>query len=140
MTRIFGVPGEEDFAFMMALEDSFTEFILTRHEQGAAFMAEVQGRLRGEPGVCLGTLGPGAANLETRWTTSGLGAACLFVSWGLSFVALGARDIEPAARWARLEIRADGALAIFDDPKATNISPARCMTCPRRCYGLREGP
>ncbi len=63
--RVFGVPGEENAALMMALDASSIEFVLTRHEQGAAFMAEVHGRLTGEPGVCLGTLGPGAANLVT---------------------------------------------------------------------------
>ena len=63
--QIFGVPGEENAHFMMSLEDSPIEFILTRHEQGASFMAEVHGRLTGEPGVCLGTLGPGATNLIT---------------------------------------------------------------------------
>lgn len=62
---IFGVPGEENAHFMMALEDSPIEFLLTRHEQGAAFMADVYGRLTGEAGVCLGTLGPGATNLVT---------------------------------------------------------------------------
>jgi acetolactate synthase-1/2/3 large subunit len=65
VTRVFGVPGEENAALMMALDASSVEFVLTRHEQGAAFMAEVHGRLTGEPGVCLGTLGPGAANLVT---------------------------------------------------------------------------
>jgi len=63
--QIFGVPGEENAHFMMSLEDSPIEFVLTRHEQGASFMAEVHGRLTGEPGVCLGTLGPGATNLIT---------------------------------------------------------------------------
>lgn len=62
---IFGVPGEENADFMMALEDSPIQFILTRHEQGAAFMADVYGRLTGEAGVCMGTLGPGATNLVT---------------------------------------------------------------------------
>ncbi len=62
---IFGVPGEENADFMMALEDSSIQFVLCRHEQGAAFMADVFGRLTGEPGVCLGTLGPGATNLVT---------------------------------------------------------------------------
>ena len=65
VTRVFGVPGEENAELMMALNASSIEFVLTRHEQGAAFMAEVHGRLTGEPGVCLGTLGPGAANLVT---------------------------------------------------------------------------
>ncbi|SEW19223.1 acetolactate synthase-1/2/3 large subunit [Cognatiyoonia koreensis] len=63
--RIFGVPGEENADFMIALEKSEIDFVLTRHEQGAAFMAAVHGRLTGEVGVCLGTLGPGATNLMT---------------------------------------------------------------------------
>ncbi|MFA0521891.1 thiamine pyrophosphate-binding protein, partial [Vibrio sp. 10N.222.55.E8] len=63
---IFGVPGEENADFMMSLEKSDKiKFILTRHEQGAAFMAEVYGRLKGTPAVCIGTLGPGATNLIT---------------------------------------------------------------------------
>ena len=63
---IFGVPGEENADFMMSLEKSKKiKFILTRHEQGAAFMAEIYGRLTGNPAGCLGTLGPGATNLLT---------------------------------------------------------------------------
>jgi acetolactate synthase-1/2/3 large subunit len=62
---IFGVPGEENADFMMSLDGSPIRFVLTRHEQGAAFMAEVYGRLDGNPAVCLGTLGPGATNLLT---------------------------------------------------------------------------
>ena len=62
---IFGVPGEENAHFMMALEASSIKFILCRHEQGAAFMADVYGRLTGRAGVCMGTLGPGATNLVT---------------------------------------------------------------------------
>jgi acetolactate synthase-1/2/3 large subunit len=63
---IFGVPGEETMGILEALSKSQRiTFIPTRHEQGAAFMADVWGRLTGEPGVCLGTLGPGATNLLT---------------------------------------------------------------------------
>ncbi|MDX1440982.1 MAG: acetolactate synthase large subunit [Nitrosopumilaceae archaeon] len=62
---IFGIPGEENADFMMSLADSKIKFILTRHEQGAAFMADVYGRLTGKVGVCLATLGPGATNLTT---------------------------------------------------------------------------
>ena len=62
---IFGVPGEENADFMMSLEGSSLRFVLTRHEQGAAFMAEVYGRLTGNAAGCLGTLGPGATNLIT---------------------------------------------------------------------------
>lgn len=65
ITYIFGVPGEENADFMMSLEGSSIRFVLTRHEQGAAFMAEAFGRLTGDPAVCLGTLGPGATNLIT---------------------------------------------------------------------------
>lgn len=62
---IFGVPGEENIDIMDALLDSRIKFITTRHEQGAAFMADVYGRLTGKPGVCMSTLGPGATNLIT---------------------------------------------------------------------------
>ncbi len=62
---IFGIPGEENLALMDALLDSPIQFITTRHEQGAAFMADVYGRLTGKAGVCLSTLGPGATNLVT---------------------------------------------------------------------------
>ena len=63
--RIFGVPGEENIDVMDALLESSIDFITTRHEQGAAFMADVCGRLTGRAGVCLSTLGPGATNLVT---------------------------------------------------------------------------
>lgn len=63
--EIFGIPGEENLDVMDALLDSNIRFILTRHEQGAAFMADVYGRLTGKAGVCLATLGPGATNLVT---------------------------------------------------------------------------
>ncbi|MDH5778107.1 MAG: acetolactate synthase large subunit, partial [Gammaproteobacteria bacterium] len=62
---IFGIPGEENLEVMDALLDSKIKFITTRHEQGAAFMADVYGRLTGKAGVCLATLGPGATNLIT---------------------------------------------------------------------------
>ena len=62
---IFGIPGEENMEIMDALVDSKIKFITCRHEQGAAFMADVYGRLTGKAGVCLSTLGPGATNLVT---------------------------------------------------------------------------
>jgi len=62
---IFGIPGEENLDLMDALLDSSIQFVLTRHEQGGAFMADVYGRLTGKAGVCLSTLGPGATNLVT---------------------------------------------------------------------------
>ncbi|MEZ5826052.1 MAG: acetolactate synthase large subunit [Geminicoccaceae bacterium] len=65
VTHIFGVPGEENADLMISLLDSDIEFVLCRHEQAAAFMADAYGRLTGKPGVCLATLGPGATNLVT---------------------------------------------------------------------------
>jgi len=65
VTHIFGVPGEENIDVLDALIDSPIEFVQTRHEQGAAFIADVYGRLTGKAGVCLSTLGPGATNLVT---------------------------------------------------------------------------
>jgi acetolactate synthase I/II/III large subunit len=62
---LFGLPGEENIDVMDALLGSPIRFITTRHEQGAAFMADVYGRLTGKAGVCLSTLGPGATNLIT---------------------------------------------------------------------------
>jgi acetolactate synthase-1/2/3 large subunit len=62
---IFGVPGEENIDLMDSLIGSSIQFVTTRHEQGAAFMADVYGRLTGRAGVCLSTLGPGATNLVT---------------------------------------------------------------------------
>jgi acetolactate synthase I/II/III large subunit len=62
---VFGVPGEENEDILFSLESSPVRFIPTRHESGAAFMADVYGRLTGKAGVCLATLGPGATNLLT---------------------------------------------------------------------------
>ena len=63
---IFGIPGEETNDLMISLSESETiKFILVRHEQAAAFMADVYGRLTNKIGVCLATLGPGATNLTT---------------------------------------------------------------------------
>jgi len=62
---VFGVPGEETEDLLFALEESSITFVPTRHEQGAAFMADVYGRTTGKAGVCMATLGPGATNLIT---------------------------------------------------------------------------
>ncbi len=80
---IFGVPGEENADFMMSLEKSTKiRFVLTRHEQGAAFMAEVYGRLTGHTAACLGTLGPGATNLITGVANSNMDRAPMLVLTG----------------------------------------------------------
>src|SRR6266567_2497879 len=61
----FGIPGEENLELMDSLRDSSIRFVLTRHEEAAAFMADVYGRLTTHAGVCLATLGPGSTNLVT---------------------------------------------------------------------------
>ncbi|KEO75788.1 acetolactate synthase large subunit [Anditalea andensis] len=70
---IFGVPGEENIDILQSIKASNIKLILTRHEQGAGFMAATYGRLTGQPGVCLSTLGPGATNLMTPAAYAQLG-------------------------------------------------------------------
>ena len=79
---IFGLPGEENLHVLEALKDSSIQFITTRHEQGAAFMADVYGRLTGRAGVCLSTLGPGATNLMTGVADANLDRAPLVAITG----------------------------------------------------------
>ena len=63
VTHVFGIPGEENIRLVEAISRSPIRYVLTRHEQGASFMAETYGRLTGRAGVCSATLGPGAINL-----------------------------------------------------------------------------
>src|SRR5688572_8685931 len=72
---IFGIPGEENIDVMDALLSSSIRFVTCHHEQGAAFMADVWGRLTGEPGVCMSTLGPGATNLITGFADANMDRA-----------------------------------------------------------------
>ena len=83
VTRVFGVPGEENEDLLFALDDNpKIKFIPCRHEQGAAFIANVWGRLTGEAGVCLSTLGPGATNLITGVADANLDKAPLVAITG----------------------------------------------------------
>lgn len=79
---VFGLPGEENLHVLEALKHSSIRFITTRHEQGAAFMADVYGRLTGKAGVCLSTLGPGATNLMTGVADANLDGAPLVAITG----------------------------------------------------------
>lgn len=79
---VFGLPGEENLHVLEALSHSSIQFITTRHEQGAAFMADVYGRLTGKAGVCLSTLGPGATNLMTGVADANLDRAPLVAITG----------------------------------------------------------
>ena len=79
---IFGIPGEENLDILNSLRDSNIQLILTRHEQGAGFMAATYGRLTGKPGVCMSTLGPGATNLVTPAAYAQLGAMPMLMITG----------------------------------------------------------
>ena len=115
---IFGVPGEENADFVMSLERSETiRFVLTRHEQGAAFMAEAYGRLTGNPAVCLGTLGPGATNLITGVADCNMDRAPMLVLTGQGSTARLHKEshqimdvvamFEPVTKWATTIVNAD---------------------------------
>ncbi|WP_447969619.1 acetolactate synthase large subunit [Nitrospira sp. M1] len=79
---IFALPGEENLDFLESLRSSSIKLVLTRHEQGAAFMAATYGRLTGKAGVCLATLGPGATNLTTPAAFANLGGMPLVMITG----------------------------------------------------------
>jgi acetolactate synthase I/II/III large subunit len=80
---IFGVPGEENLDFLDSLSRSKKiKLILTRHEQGAGFMAATYGRHTGKTGVCLATLGPGATNLVTAGAYATLGGMPMMMITG----------------------------------------------------------
>ena len=79
---IFGVPGEENLDFLEAMRKSNIKLILTRHEQGAGFMAATYGRLTGKVGVCLATLGPGATNFATCAAYAQLGGMPMMMITG----------------------------------------------------------
>ena len=79
---IFGIPGEETSDLMMSLLDSKIKFVLVRHEQAAAFMADMYGRLTQKVGVCLSTLGPGATNLTTGVANANMDRSPMLVITG----------------------------------------------------------
>lgn len=137
---IFGLPGEENEDLLFSLRDSDIQFVPVRHEQGAAFMADVHGRLTGEAGVCLSTLGPGATNLLTGVADAQLDKSPLVAITGqaglerLHKESHQALDIvhmfEPVTKWnARISdpaiinesVRKAFKLAEFEKPGATHI-------------------
>jgi acetolactate synthase-1/2/3 large subunit len=80
---IFGVPGEENLDFLESLSHSTKiKLILTRHEQGAGFMAATYGRHTGRTGVCIATLGPGATNFVTAAAYAQLGGMPMMMITG----------------------------------------------------------
>ncbi|MEM0955781.1 MAG: acetolactate synthase large subunit [Pseudomonadota bacterium] len=79
---VFGIPGEENLDLLESLRHSNIQLILTRHEQAAGFMAATYGRLTGNVGVCLSTLGPGATNFVTAAAYAQLGAMPMLMITG----------------------------------------------------------
>ncbi|MEX2519548.1 MAG: acetolactate synthase large subunit [Paracoccaceae bacterium] len=80
---VFGIPGEENLDFLDSLSRSKSiQLVLTRHEQGAGFMAAVYGRLTGKTGVCVSTLGPGATNFTTSAAYAQLGGMPMLMVTG----------------------------------------------------------
>lgn len=156
---IFGIPGEENIGFMNVLRNSSIKFITTRHEQGAAFMADIYGRLTGQPGVCLSTLGPGATNLMTGVADANLDGAPLVAITGqvgtdrmhveshqyLDLVAMFA----PVTKWNKQVVRPDTApeivrkafkTAVNEKPGAVHIDlPENIAVMPAIGEPLRHG-
>ncbi|MET0239350.1 MAG: acetolactate synthase large subunit [Sphingobium sp.] len=79
---MFGVPGEENLDLLESLRTSSIKLVLTRHEQGAGFMAATYGRHTGKAGVCLSTLGPGATNFVTAAAYAQLGGMPMLMITG----------------------------------------------------------
>ncbi|MFD1642021.1 acetolactate synthase large subunit [Halohasta litorea] len=147
---VFGIPGEELEDILFAIRESQIEFVPTRHEQGAAFMADVHGRLTGEAGVCLGTLGPGATNLLTGVADAHLDKAPLVALTGQgglerlhqeSHQALDVPDIfESVVKWNTQidddriiaeSVRKAFKLSTYEKPGATQIElPEDVMAAP----------
>jgi acetolactate synthase-1/2/3 large subunit len=82
VSTVFGLPGEENLDLVESLRQSQIRLVVTRHEQGAGFMAATYGRLTGKTGVCLATLGPGATNLVTPAAYAQLGAMPMLMITG----------------------------------------------------------
>lgn len=79
---VFAVPGEENLDMVESLRTSSIKMVLTRHEQGAGFMAATYGRLTGKAGICMATLGPGATNFATPAAYANLGGMPLIMITG----------------------------------------------------------
>ncbi|NKZ03686.1 acetolactate synthase large subunit [Actinomadura latina] len=114
---VFGIPGEENIHFVHALNDSPIRYILVRHEQGAAFMAEIYGRLTGRAGVASATLGPGAINLQlgvADATTNSTPVVAISAQVGLDRIYKESHQVidlvslfRPITKWSELAPRAE---------------------------------
>jgi acetolactate synthase I/II/III large subunit len=162
---VFSVPGEETMDILDALaEESRIRHVTTRHEQGAAFMADVHGRLTGRPAVAMATLGPGATNLVTGIADAFLDRAPMVAITGQTgsdklhkeshqLVDI-PRMLEPVTKWttrigrpdaipetvarafrtARLEKPGPTHIELPEDIAATRVDPALVPLTPSRTY------
>ncbi|MEW5983293.1 MAG: thiamine pyrophosphate-binding protein [Acidobacteriota bacterium] len=101
ITRMFGLPGGEILDLIEAARRIGIEFVLTRHEAAASFMADVTGQIQRRPGVCVSTLGPGAVNM-----TLGVANAYLDRSPVLAITATLARSAAPFTTHQHLDLEA----------------------------------
>jgi len=128
---IFGLPGEENLDVMDALLDSGIRFITVRHEQGAAFMADVYGRLTGRAGVCLSTLGPGATNLLTGVADANMDHAPLVAIAGQA-------DANRLHKEAHQVLDLEQLFAPVTKYSTRLISPATCAEVVRKAFKLAQ--
>jgi acetolactate synthase-1/2/3 large subunit len=101
ITRMFGLPGGEILEFIHAAKREGIEFLLTRHEAAASFMADVTGQIQRKPGVCVSTLGPGAVNM-----TLGVANAFLDRSPVVAVTATMSASASPYATHQNLDLNA----------------------------------
>ena len=133
----FGVPGESYLAVLDALHDAPLRLVVTRHESGAANMAEAYGKLTGRPGVCMVTRGPGATN-----ASNGVHTAFQDSTPMLLLIGQVARDTVGREGFQELDYRAMyGAIAKW----ATQVDdPARLPEIVARAFAVatsgRPGP
>lgn len=114
---VFGIPGEENIHFVHALNDSTIHYVLVRHEQAAAFMAEIYGRLTGRAAVASATLGPGAINMQlgvADATTNSTPVVAISAQVGLDRIYKESHQIvdlvslfRPITKWSELVPRAE---------------------------------
>jgi acetolactate synthase-1/2/3 large subunit len=101
ITRMFGLPGGEILEFIHAAKREGIDFLLTRHEAAASFMADVTGQIQRKPGVCVSTLGPGAVNM-----TLGVANAFLDRSPMVAVTATMSASASPYATHQKLDLNA----------------------------------
>src|SRR3954462_5513437 len=116
--HVFGIPGTQNLAVIDALRETpQIRFILTRHEQGAAFMAYGFARASGRPAIVTATEGPGITNLATGITAAFKGHVPVISICGVQEIDMRERDatqdidqttfMRPLTKWARTIPAAD---------------------------------